>query len=261
MDSIPFEKVNMVKGEYELQNNALRNIILTSKKPVPFNKDELKSKGRASSSVWTLLTGIPTESINESAWILNNQVQVQDMKFNLPVMVKGAFHRERERVKDEQGNRTIETTESVELYWKEGAWGWIVQERDTLGKFQLEIRTSQSDPEKLWQTYTDENIGWLKSKLKQHGLYANTYDFLVRGTMNNEPFLLVYSGRYYRLALVNEGQRKGVWQDKPYVVMLSKKHRVYPYVLLPGDVTPAEQKQRIFLLGLGQTLARNLMEI
>ncbi|MEQ9008992.1 MAG: hypothetical protein RLP12_13995, partial [Ekhidna sp.] len=259
MDSIPFEKVSMVKGEYELQNTSIRSIVLTSKKPVPFDKNELKSEGRAASSVWTLLTGMPTGSINESAWILNNQVQIQDEQFYLPVMVNGAFHRDRERVKDEEGNRTIETTETVELYWKEGAWGWIIQENDTLGKFQLEIRTSQSDPEKRWQTYTDVNINWLRSKLKKHGIYENPYDFLIKGSINGQDFILLYSGRFFREALISEDKLVGLWQDKPYVVMLSKKHRIYPYVLLPKEASLEKQKQKLLLLGLGQTMARNLM--
>ncbi|WP_420316150.1 hypothetical protein [Ekhidna sp.] len=258
LDSVSFGKINMSKGIYALNQMAIDEIILQSAQPVPFDKTELKTDGNFAEGVWTLLTGMSTSSMAESAWILNNRLLLSDRQLDIPVMVNGTYHKDRDRVRDSDGYQSVETTESIEFKLEEGAWGWIIEGLDTLGSYEVEIRTIPSDPEGYWN-YTDTNIGWLKSKLKKYGLYENSYDFLVRGSFNDESFLLIYSGRYFRQALLQNDEIMGIWQDKPYVNMLSKKYRISPYLLLPQNI---EDEQKIIVqLAIGQMLARNLMGI
>ena len=260
LDSIPFGKVKMQAGNYQFNRFGISEIDLKVKAPVNITELDIESGEKITESVVTLFTGWSSSSSSEAMWALNNRVKFvgTNTAIKVPVVVEGLYEKERDRVKDSEGYSSIESSEYIELYWKKGATGWFIQAGDTIGTYEVEVRTSPEDSEGYWK-HTDANLKWLKKKLKKYVGYENPYDFTVKGSLHNEPFLLVNNGRYFRSVIVRGDQVTALWQDTPHVIMIIKKHRIYPYVLLDNSQTKEQTIRDLTILGLGQTLSRSMM--
>ncbi|WP_421895537.1 hypothetical protein [Marinoscillum sp.] len=94
LDSIPFGKVKMQSGNYELNRQGIREIQLKSGTPSPFTPAETHGKENFSESVWTLLTGLSTSTLIESAWHYPNEIHlVGSGQINLPFIVMDLMRR------------------------------------------------------------------------------------------------------------------------------------------------------------------------
>lgn len=79
------------------------------------------------------------------------------------------------------------------------------------------------------------------------------------GEFDGNEFSLVSSGRYFRIALIQQGELTALWQNSPEVTMWSKKYRIRPYVLMDIDQSEEVCKNKMTLLGLGQVINKTLL--
>ncbi len=112
-----------------------------------------------------------------------------------------------------------------------------------------------------WNEYFGDNLEWLKDKIRKYGAIETPTDFTVEGILNGEHFFLVYSGQYFRSILIRDRQLMGIWQDSPHTIMLSRKYKVIPYLMIPPVVNQKDLEETLTILGLAHTISRNLLGI
>lgn len=260
LDSIPFGKVKMQAGSYELHHRNLRELQLITGQAIPYAELPRTGKENFSEAVWTLLTGINSSTLIESAWIYPNALQLTGAgSIHLPLIVHGTYEKSRERVRTSEGN-TIETTEQVILQLEKGAWGWIIDVEDTLGNY-LVTKRPEGPAGSAWNTYFGKDLGWLKEKTRKYGALESPTDFMIEGDINGKSFQVMYSGQYYRAVVIQNDAAVATWQDTPYAVMLTKKYRIYPYLLMPASASDEEFNELVTVLGLAHTISRNMLGI
>lgn len=138
LDSIGLHKVRLQAGKYTLNQFGISKIKLETKGPTAVTDDGIGTGEKVVEGLFTMFTGWTTSSSSESLWQLNNSVKLGGIKKEIafPVQVTGFYEKTRERVRDESGS-SLETYETYNLYWDEGATGSIIEEEDTLGTFAL----------------------------------------------------------------------------------------------------------------------------
>ncbi len=181
-DSIPFSNVRMQAGQYELDGWDVGSFQLKTGRTYPFLELKPQGKENFEEGVWTLLTGLNTSTLRESAWIFPNSIEFQQSKSKtkIPLIVKGYYEKTRERVKQADGSKTLETTENIMLFLDEGAWGWFIHQNDTVGEFAVTKRGVNQAGVK-WNQYFGSNLAWLQEKLKKYGPLETPTDFYIEG--------------------------------------------------------------------------------
>lgn len=272
LDSIPFTSFKIMQGTYTLNAATVSEVQLNTGKALPFSQSPNQGKENFSGGIITLITGLHTGSSFESLWIFPNELNMTGKNIKIPLIVTGLYekNRERVRVRSEDGSKTLETTEHLILHLDSGAWGLFIDQKDTLGAYIVTKRGE--DPRGItwknqlgldldwieWNEYFGD-LEWLKDKIKRYGAVETPTDFTIEGVLNGEHFFVVYSGQFFRSILIRDEQLMGVWQDSPYAIMLSKKYKISPYLLLPPDIDPSVYQESLTLLGLAHTIGRNLM--
>ncbi len=261
MDSIGFSKVRLQSGKYELNRFGISKIKLKNKPPYRVT-DNIAKDEKIVEGVITIFTGWSSSSASEEVLLIENQVKLigVNKKMDFPVQISGYYEKYRDRVDHEDGSHSMETVETYNPYWDEGAEGLIQENNKTLGKFVFRPVNMVLDSIGYLKSFLGPPPHWLTEKLDSYGNYDAPMDFVVDITLEDQPYTLVYSGEYYQCALIHHQQMIGYWQDALFTESIhSWEKRIHPYLLLPVGSSDAEAQQTISLLTLGLSLARNMV--
>ncbi|XOV95270.1 MAG: hypothetical protein ACFHWX_11285 [Bacteroidota bacterium] len=261
MDSIAFGKARLQGGKYELNRFGISKIKLKKGGPSPATDDGIRKDEKIIEGLFTFFTGWSTSSSSETLWHVNNSVKFTGIGKELyfPVLVRGYYEKTRERVNNDDGSHSMESTEMHHLYWDEGADGIIQVTGNKLGDFSVKTRMLANDSIEFWKRNIDrQNPSWLDKKLNKYSSYEEPDDFLVNILFEDQYYSLVYNGDYFQCALIHNQEIIGLWQDAPAYTIVSNKNRINPYLLLQKNITDTEAQRNITLLSMGITLSRHL---
>ncbi len=259
-DSIGLHKVKLQAGKFTLNQFGISKIKMDTKGPVPVTDDGIGTGEKVVEGLFTMFTGWTTSSSSESLWQLNNSVKLGGIKKEIafPVQVTGFYEKTRERVRDENGS-SLETFETYNLYWEEGAKGSIIEEEDTLGTFALKPMNTLRDSIDYWKSYTSHIPMWLEEKLEYYRNYDRVIDFVVAITLQDQSYILVYNAENFQCALIYHHEMVGLWQHAPSRgLFASTKKSINPYMLLPSGLSDDQAQKTLSLLILGLSLANSM---
>ena len=249
MDSIGFSKARIQSGKYTLNQFGISKIKLETKGPTPVTDDGIATGEKVVEGLFTLFTGWTTSSSSESLWQLNNSVKLGGIKKEIafPVQVTGFYEKTRERVRDESGS-SLETYETYNLYWDEGAKGSIIEEEDTLGTFALKPMNTLLDSIEYWKSFTSHTPVWLEEKLEYYSNYDRPMDFVLAIIFQDQSYTLVYNAENFRCALINQYEMVGLWQYAPSRGLFSsRKKSINPYMLMPSGQSDEDAQRTLSL--------------
>lgn len=260
LDSIGLHKVRLQAGKYTLNQFGISKIKLDTKGPMPVTDDGIGTGEKVVEGLFTMFTGWTTSSSSESLWQLNNSVKLGGIKKEIafPVQVTGFYEKTRERVRDESGS-SLETYETYNLYWDEGAKGSILENRDSIGQFELMPINAIYDSIEYWKSFTGQIPDWLEERLDQNRYDEWSGDFIIDISMDDQLYTLVYNAENFRTAVIRNHEMIGLWQDSPpRGIFTSGKRKINPYMLMPGGLSEQDSVQTIILLMLGLSVGKCL---
>ena len=260
LDSIGLHKVRLQAGKYTLNQFGISKIKLDTKGPMPVTDDGIGTGEKVVEGLFTMFTGWTTSSSSESLWQLNNSVKLGGIKKEIafPVQVTGFYEKTRERVRDESGS-SLETYETYNLYWEEGAKGSILENGDSIGQFELKPMNTVFDSIEYWKSFTSHTPVWLEEKLEYYSNYDRPMDFVVTITLQDQSYTLVYNTENFRCALINQHEMVGLWQHAPSRgLFASRKRTINPYMLMPSGQSDEDAQRTLSLLILGLSLANSM---
>ena len=232
-DSLPMQNRRFNKNVFRFNHETLKEISISGKTPKSVLPLQKNFWGNIALGSVTLLSGIITESIDESLWMSECELSANDKNYNWKVDLyfPGTYVKSRERVRNDDGSWSVSSDKGLYVDWSNGAYGLIIEKGDTIGGFSL-VTNLYSDTESLrWLTKVNSNGEWVRSKLKRYEPLQMNYDFVVSGIIRGKSFLLITSGSHYRSLVLIENKPVAVFQNSPDFIIIRKKDRIYPYLL------------------------------
>ena len=153
-DSLPMQNRRFNKDVYLFNHETLKEVSIKGKTPKSVLPLKKNFWGNIALGSVTLLSGIITESNDESLWMSESELSANDINYNWKVdlFFPGTYVKSRERIRNDDGSWSVATDKGLYVDWSNGAYGLIIEKGDTVGGFSL-VTNLDSDPESLrWLT-------------------------------------------------------------------------------------------------------------
>ncbi len=249
-DSLPMQNRRFNKDVYIFNYEALKEISINSKTPKSVIPPKKNFWGNLALGSLTLLSGIITESNDETLWMSQCELSANDKNNNWQVdlFFPGTYVKSRERIKNDDGSWSVDTDRGLYVDWNNGAYGLIIEKSDTIGAFSLATISGADKESQRWLTMINSDGKWVHSIIKKYEPLKMNYDFVVSGIVRGKNFLLITSGSNYRSLVVIENKPVAVFQNAPNFIILRKKDRIYPYLLSETMLNDIEMTDLIRLV-------------
>ncbi len=240
-DSLPLSKPKILKQTYQFNHPALQEISLVYGPPRATTRLPKKVVSNVSEGILTLFTGIITTSTEESVWVTENELKANDGAYTwrVPVFFPGTFLKTRERLKQADGSSTLVTEEGLYPDWHKGAYGLILEKSDTVGDFTLHTDLSADSIGLQWISRIETESQWVGTILKKYEPNRMNYDLIITGYLRGQRFSIISSGNYFRSLVFIDDEPEAIFQSDPNFVILRKKDRIPPYLLLNPSLDEA----------------------
>lgn len=258
-DSIPFAKPKLAKNQYRF-NNEPKEIQIQTHSPKPLTKITLRGRGEG---LITLLTGIGLSDYEELSWVLFQKLSANDTSLNWTVHVfcEGEFEKTRERVENDDGSWSVYTQKNINLNWKKNAFGIVIERGDTIGRLRI-IREPWEDAElATWrERIYAQRCAASVSRYRYEASRNGYFDFALVGTFRNQKISIISSAELWRSLILIEGKPQGIFQSDNDPLLVTKKPRLSPYLLLDNTIPDHEKKDWIRLSMLTRLMATTLAQ-
>jgi len=238
-----------IKDSIPLDNRGLKGVYKSEFATLKFRngksvKTALPVKRQPGSNftegLLTLTTGIRTSSKQEILLFSQNELIAKEasLTWQIPLFFNGEYVIERDRIENEDGSYSLESSKGYYIDWHRGAIGLIIENTDTIGEFVL-VTDLQFDPEgEEWMAKIRNESTWVSEKLKKYDPNPQNYDFVIEGMVNGAQFEIYHSGNHYRSLILVEEKPEAVFQSEPDFIILGKKNKLSPYLLVEKNTGP-----------------------
>jgi hypothetical protein len=256
LDSVRVNKPKMRQSIYQFIDFGSKEIQIEDTKTVLIKDPETSKLNGLGSNVFTSLTGLNSSSKKEGYWIVTGLIHCNDTlpDWNVTLYCEGYIEKEREKVRNDDGSWSIETNEQKVFYWDKDPYAVILENLDTLGSFQINMKLTEDDLLSRWHPFIfptksfSQTAGTKKSSWVITS-FITEKDFEIRGKFHEKDFVMIQTGFNHKVWIFIDGALAGMFQadnDNPGV---TKKHRNAPYMLINKEI-PASDRRNIFRLAI-----------
>lgn len=257
-DSLVIEKIKSFKSIYKLNHPDLKEISIFSPQPKAVTKIPKKFWGNMAEGAITLFSGFGTGSSEDAIWITENRLITTNLQYtwDIPLYFPGTFSKDRARVRNEDGSTSIETRKGIFIDWKNGAEGFIIEKKDTIGRFSLETDILDDAFSNNWIDKISIDGKYVESKLKKYRQGEMNYHFRLKGTFRDNEFCIINHGNLYRSLIFINGKPVAIYQSEPDFIILKKKDRVHPFILTEININETMKTDLYRLAFLSNMIAK-----
>lgn len=251
-DSLPIAKPKALQNRYVV-HPPMGEIRMVNRDIMALDAERENFWDRLTGGTLTLLSGLPTSFSGKALWMSENELISSDPTFSwqVPIFMHGEEFRNRQRVRNEDGSRSVDTQVGVWVDWTLKVFGLILEGSDTLGRFTL-LPDQLMDPSGyFWLSRLEKENSKVTAIIEKNEAFPVNSDFMVKVEFRGRELTMVSSGRDYRSLILLEDQPVAVFQREPNFIVLNKKNRISPYLLMAKDKMDREDLIR---LGLFNTL-------
>lgn len=261
-DSLPFAKPKALQSRYIVNYPPLGEIRLVKREIRALEGEKENFWGRLTGGTITLLSGLQTSALSKGIWLSENELVSSDPNFSwqVPIFIQGEEFRNRQRVRNEDGSRSVETQTGVIMDWTYGAFGLILEGSDTLGRFTLLPDQLMDHSGFFWLSRLERDNKNLTALIGKYEPVQVNANFMAKVEFRSREITMVSSGRDYRSLILLEDQPIAVFQSEPHFIILNKKNRISPYLLVAKEMDKMEHGDLIRLSLLNTLLAQFLRE-
>jgi hypothetical protein len=256
LDSIPMLKPKGSKSLYRFTDNGAKEIQildnkieLTRHKPNAFLRD-------AGNGALTALTGFGFGSTTDGTWKISGTIHCNDTlnDWLINMFCEGYLQKDRERVRNDDGSRSVETTETYVYYWEKNASGLIMESKDTIGYFLIVMNPREDSLLKSWSDVilpkiVDKENAKPKIKFTVSWKPLPGNDYGIIGKLRNRDFFIIRNGTDRKAWISMDNIMRCKFQSDPDYPGLSKKYNIMPYLLINKNV-PGQDRRDLFRLSM-----------
>jgi hypothetical protein len=185
----------------------------------------------------TLLTGITTSSGEKMLLSTKNELRTtgNTLSWQVPLYFTGEYEKIRERIKNDDGSVSVHTTKGYYVNWGEGAFGFILENNDTIGEFYVSTAPETDSGLMNWVGRIEDESRWVSYKLARYGQNTLTQNYTLKGLLHGKEFIALHSGKNYRSLILADKTPVMIFQSEPDFIILNRKNRITPYMLTNSD--------------------------
>jgi len=265
LDSVPMFKPRVNRSLYRFEENGIKEIQILD------NRQELvKYKPNAfirdiGNGALTALTGFGFGSTTDGNWKISGTIQCNDTLSDwiINMFCEGYMQKDRERVKNDDGSWSVETTETNVYYWEKNASGLIIESQDTIGYFLIIMNPGEDTLLKTWSDYilpekvaSDNSSSKIKVIVSWKPVPGNDYGIV--GRFRNKDFFIIRNGTDSKAWISIDNILRCKFQSDMDYPGLSKKYRIMPYLLINNNI-PGQDRRDLFRLAILSSFLNNYL--
>lgn len=248
-DTIFLGKPNAKKMIYRLQDTILNEIYLHPKYPDrrPLSSKQARNNFLLGAATFLFPGALTSESEMDVIWELSADLVCNNVNFNWAVNLfcLGRMEKVREKVENDDGSFSTETTRTAYCYWENGAMGIIIEKGDTICWFNIIMDPKESPLLKPWsdEIYSEPVfLAQTSSKNHQywHLLNSPGVDYAITGQFRNHNFVLINNGRVRKSWFYIEQDLACVFRPDVDFNRIKEQDRLTPYLLLSNSIPGSE---------------------
>jgi len=265
LDSVPMFKPRDRRSLYRFEENGIKEIQildnhqeLVKYKPTAFIRD-------IGNGALTALTGFGFGSTTDGNWKISGTIQCNDTLSDwiINMFCEGYMQKDRERVKNDDGSWSVETTETNVYYWEKNASGLIIESQDTIGYFLIIMNPGEDTLLKTWSDYilpekvaSDNSSSKIKVIVSWKPVPGNDYGIV--GRFRNKDFFIIRNGTDSKAWISIDNILRCKFQSDMDYPGLSKKYRKMPYLLINNNI-PGQDRRDLFRLAILSSFLNNYL--
>jgi hypothetical protein len=238
------------KRKYTVEGTKIGDIGFAGYTPVVVHRLAKFGRDFAGESL-TSLTGIGFGGTRDVEFVypghIHTNIPAQD--WQMDVFCDGSITTERERVKNSDGSRSVQTTEQRNYYWDRGAKGIIIEKGDTIGRYQI-ISYPKSD------SIADEYIQIVTARENENGysLLNPVWKYVLYGEFREKECAILFNSSENIIYDVEENKLRWIMLTNSYSTRYKKKDQI-KIKLLAQENSDENQKNDILRMAMfGQFL-------
>lgn len=215
--------------------------------------------------ILTALTGIGFSTTTDVNWKVSGNIDCSDMLpgWNVNLFCKGNIEKNRERIINEDGSKSVETNEINVFYWGENASGILIENKDTIGFFSIIMNPCENKLLGLWcpdlfPGYQTGKINKSKIKLDVFWRPSPGADYGIIGKLHDRDFILLRNGISRKTWIIIDNIQRSVFQSDLNFRGISKKYRIQPYILIDPNISDKERSDIFRLTMVSKILDNSL---
>jgi hypothetical protein len=235
------------KKKYTVEGTKIGYIELAGFDPVIVHR-LAKFGGDLVGGSLTILTGIGFGGTRDVEFVYPGHINTSmpDCDWQMNIYCDGSITTERNRVKNSDGSHSVQTTEQRYYYWNIGAKGIIIENGDTISRYQI-ISYPQSD------SIADEYIKVVTTSENENGysLLNPVWKYVMYGEFRGKKCAILYNSSENIIYNVEDENLRWIMLTNNYSTRYKKKDKI-EIKLLAQDYSDENQKNdmlRIAMLG------------
>lgn len=211
--------------------------------------------------ILTALTGIGFSTTTDVSWRISGAIKCNDMlpDWNVNLFCEGNIEKNRERIVNDDGSKSVETNEINIFHWEKNANGIIIENNDTIGFFSIIINPCENSVLNPWcrdifQEYQQGKSN--KSKIRMDVFWRPSpgTDYGIIGKFHNTDFILLRNGINRKTLIIIDNIQRSMFQSDLNYIGISKKYRIQPYFLMDPDISDQAGSEIFRLAMVGKIL-------
>lgn len=241
------------KGSWQIQHE-LNNATLVHYQTNPILRD-------IGNGALTAITGIGFTTTTDGNWKVESAVSCNDLRpdWIVNLFCEGSFEKNRERVTNEDGSRSVETEEIAIFYWERNANGILIERGDTIGFFSIIMNPCENEILESW--CSDIFPVNQERKNNKSGLKLDVFwkpgpgnDYGIAGKLRGRDFKMLRNGIDRKIRIIMNDTHECLFQADLNYPGISKKYRIQPYFLFDPDISDQDRSDMFRLAMVGKIL-------
>jgi len=203
----------------------------------------------------TALTGIGFSSSTDVNWKISGIIQSDDMSADwiVSLFCEGNIEKERERIKNDDGSWSVETSETNVYYWDENSGGIIIENDDTIGFFAIITNPFENEVLKIWTAdiFPQNQVKQNRSKIRLEVFWKPSpgADYGIIGRFRDNDFAMIRNGTDRKVWIYMDNLFTCMFQSDLDYLGIAKKYRIIPYLLIDKNI-PYEDRSDLYRLSI-----------
>ena len=216
--------------------------------------------------ILTALTGIGFSTTTDVNWKVSGAISCNDMRpdWTVNLFCEGYIEKNRERIVNEDGSRSVETDEMNIFYWEKNASGILIEGNDTIGFFSIIMSPCENKLLESWcpsMFPENQTVKNNKPKIKFDVSWRPSpgADYGIIGKFRDRDFILLRNGISRKAWIIIDNTPISMFQSDLNYPGISKKFRIQPYFLIDPNIS-AQDRSDIFRLAMVSKILNNSLD-
>ena len=250
MDSVTLIKPGRHINLYKFFDNGVKEIEYQAN-PDLFVKETKNSNLKDFGNfLMTQISGFGFNSSADGYWKVSGTIQCGDTIpfWTVFMFCGGRVEKERERVRDDDGSWSVETSRTNFFFWDDNAGGILIEGLDTIGNFLIDMDPDDDELYKKWAAvsfpanHDDTDATPPKNSIIVPA-NAQGRDYELLGKYRNRNFALIHNGANRKVWIFLDDLPVCVFQGDFDYAGVKKKYRNTPYILLNKNILAGERRE------------------